>query len=110
MSEFVSTAVLYFFVAFGVLVGGASVGGLGALLVNLPPLHTMLSLAEKLKIWALVAAVGGTFDVIKHIESGVTGGNLSSVLIKQVLLLSSAFAGAHCGTLLLHWIAKGEGL
>ncbi|GAB6934553.1 MAG: YtrH family sporulation protein [Calditerricola sp.] len=110
MSEFVSTAVLYFFVAFGVLVGGASVGGLGALLVNLPPLHTMLSLAEKLKIWALVAAVGGTFDVIKHIESGVTDGNLSSVLIKQVLLLSSAFAGAYCGTLLLHWIAKGEGL
>jgi hypothetical protein len=105
MGKFSATFILDFFVAFGMVVGGSILGGISALFFNQPPLATMERLAEQLKIWALVAAVGGTFDVLRVIETGFLGGQLSPVA-KQLLYLLSAFIGAQLGTVIIAWLAK----
>jgi hypothetical protein len=95
-----------FFVAFGVVLGGSMLGGLAAVIALQPPTYTMLMIADKIKIWALVAAVGGTIDPMRVIESNFIEGHLSPA-IKQILLILSAFMGAHMGTELINWICKG---
>ncbi len=107
-NSFWSTATLEFFIALGVVVGGATIGTLSTLLTGRPPLYTMADLASKLKIWAMVAALGGTFSTIRAIESGFLGGQLS-VVIKQVILILFAFGGSHIGYLLVLLLTKGEG-
>ena len=102
-----NTLILNFFIAFGVVIGGALCGSLSTLITNHPPLHTMTELADKLKIWGLVAALGGTFTALKAIEVGFLDGHLESV-IKQILLLLSAFLGSHFGYLLILYIAGGD--
>jgi len=59
-------------------------------------LRTMAELASRLKLWAMVAALGGTFATIRGIELSLLGGRPSDV-IRQVLFIMSAFAGAHLG-------------
>lgn len=103
MSIFLSKAILDFFIAFGIVVGGAMLGGIGAVLSLQPPTHTMLDIADRIKIWALAAAVGGTIDPMRVIESNVLGGNLSPA-IKQVVFLMFAFLGAHMGSELVKWV------
>lgn len=56
--EFAATLVIDFFVAFGVVLGGALIGGIGAFIIGKPPLTAIHDLAGSLKIWALVAAIG----------------------------------------------------
>ncbi|MCF6094627.1 YtrH family sporulation protein [Microaerobacter geothermalis] len=107
MITFFITVALDFFVAFGVVLGGSILGGISAFLTHQPPMDTMADLAEKLKIWALVAAIGGTFDPIYELEKGFMSGEMSPV-IKQVLYILSAFYGAHVGTQVIKWIVKGE--
>ncbi len=102
-----NTLILNFFIAFGVVVGGALCGALSTLITQHPPFHTMTELADKLKIWGLVAALGGTFTAIKAIEVGFLDGQLESV-VKQILLLISAFLGSHLGYLLIVHIAGGD--
>lgn len=58
MSIFMSKAILDFFIAFGIVLGGAMVGGIGAVVSLQPPTQTMLDVADRIKIWALAAAVG----------------------------------------------------
>lgn len=96
-----------FLIAFGVVAGGALCGGLATLFTQQPPLHTMTELAGKMKIWGLVSALGGTFTVIEAIEMGFLGGHLETV-VKQVLLILSAFFGAHAGYLLILYLAGGD--
>ena len=98
---------MYYFVSFGVLVGGSLFGGLGAFFTNQLPVHTTLDYADRLKIWALVAALGGTFDSIKIFETGIIGGNLSS-LIKQILYIIVALFGAYTGQLVIRWLFEGD--
>ncbi|GJM71177.1 hypothetical protein HMSSN036_33930 [Paenibacillus macerans] len=69
MSSFLSKAVMDFFIAFGIVVGGAMVGGIGAVVSLQPPTQTMLDIADRIKIWALAAAIGGTIDPMRVIES-----------------------------------------
>jgi hypothetical protein len=107
MNKFMETIILDFFVAFGVIIGGCILGGLGAFFVKAPPLVTMDTLSEKLKIWAVVAAIGGTVDTLSLIERGFLSGS-HGVIIRQVLFILSAFIGAHAGTLLIKWIVGGE--
>lgn len=106
---FWSTIILDFFVAFGVVVGGSIMGGIGALLGNhhLTPMSTIETLSEQLKIWALVAALGGTFDMLRSVETHIKEGHLSLVA-QQFLMLLSAFAGAQMGYMLINWLIRGE--
>ncbi|MBN6188003.1 YtrH family sporulation protein [Aneurinibacillus sp. BA2021] len=98
---------LYFFIAFGIVLGGSLLGGLAALLTRQPPFHTMEELAIKLKIWGMVGALGGTFDSFMQIERIFAEGNMSPV-IKQIIFIVSAFIGADTGTRLIRWLVNGE--
>lgn len=96
-----------FFVALGVVVGGSLVGTVPALFLHDYPVRTLVELAERLKLWALVAALGGTFATIRGLELGLLGGRLDA-LAQQLLFIISAFAGAHSGYLLIAGISGGK--
>lgn len=83
------------------------VGGVGAVLSMQPPTTTMIEIAGRIKIWALAAAVGGTIDPMRVIESNMVDGNLSPA-IKQILYLVFAFLGAHMGSELVKWVCNGR--
>ena len=91
---------LTFCIALGVVTGGALVGALGALVWGETPMTTLVELAGRLKIWGMVAALGGTFDSIRNLESGFLQGQLR-VVAKQSLFIATAFLGAHLGFLLI---------
>lgn len=84
-------------------------GGIGALVGHhhLTPIATMDQLVSQLKIWALVAALGGTVDMLSSLESHILDGHLGLVA-QQLLMLLSAFAGAHLGYLLIMSLIKGD--
>ncbi|RXZ84663.1 sporulation protein [Paenibacillaceae bacterium] len=103
MSDFLAKAALDFFIAFGVVIGGSTLAGVGAALVLVPPANEMLETAAKLKIWAIVAAVGGTIDPMRVIETNMMDGHLSPV-VQQLLFIICAFLGAHTGTELIKLI------
>ncbi len=107
MTTFVSTLIINFSIALGVVLGGALVGGLGAALGSEPPIQAMIDIAEKLKLWAMVASLGGTFIAIKEIEMGFLGGQLHTV-IKQLIFILSAFSGAHLGVIIITFLFQGE--
>ncbi len=96
--------ILTLFVAYGIVIGGAIVGGLGAFLSEKAPLVAIDELADQLKIWGLVGALGGTFDSFLQIEK-IFVGNFSPVL-KQLILILAAFVGAHAGTITIHWLIQ----
>ncbi|MGO4888697.1 YtrH family sporulation protein [Anaerobacillus sp. MEB173] len=103
--EVLATLITNYFVAFGVVMGGAIVGGIGAFLIGKPPLHTIYELSNSLKIWALVAAIGGTFDAITSLERGILNG-LHGDLFKTLLMIFAAMSGAHTGTSLITWLTQ----
>lgn len=105
---YLSKAALDFFIAFGVVIGGSMLAGIGAVFVSWAPAHYMQQTAEALKIWAIVAAVGGTIDPMRVIEANMLEGHFSPVL-QQILIIVMAFLGAHMGTELIRWICQ-EGL
>ncbi|MGB8955632.1 MAG: YtrH family sporulation protein [Tumebacillaceae bacterium] len=104
MERFISTVILDFFVALGIVLGGSILGAIGALFTHNPPMTTMYRLADQLKIWALVAALGGTMDTLKIIDTSVFGGTLDGA-IKQFFYLVAAFLGCNVGFYLVKWIA-----
>ncbi|NLA26682.1 MAG: sporulation protein [Firmicutes bacterium] len=106
-NRFAVTLLITFCVALGVNLGGSLMGSLGAILLQRPPLKTMLELSGELKIWAIAAALGGTFGVIKTFEAGVMGKHFFD-LLKQLLIIGSAFLGAHSASLIIMSLG-GEG-
>ncbi|MFC3343733.1 YtrH family sporulation protein [Paenibacillus abyssi] len=108
MNYFLTKTALDFFIAFGVVIGGALLAGIGSVLVFQAPGPNMADTAEKLKIWAIVAAVGGTIDPIRVIESNMLEGHLSPVVM-QICIIVSAYLGAYMGTELIKLIC-GEAL
>lgn len=106
MSYFLSKAGLDFFIAFGVVMGGSLLAGVGSVFILMPPATTMLETAARLKIWAIVAAIGGSIDPVRVIESNLTAGQLSPAA-QQILFIFFAFLGAHVGTELIRLICKG---
>ncbi|TJY39733.1 sporulation protein [Cohnella pontilimi] len=108
MSLFYSKLYFSFFIAFGVVLGGALLAGMGSVFLWTPPKVKMLEVANSLKIWALVAAVGGTIDPIRVIESHVLEGQLS-VALQQISFILFAFLGAHLGTQLIQWMCENGG-
>jgi hypothetical protein len=108
-SSFASNLVMDFFVALGMVVGGALLGGLAAVLThNLSPFQTMVRLADQLKIWALVSTLGGTMDTLRAIESGVLKAQLYPVG-RQFALLVSAFLGSQLGFQIIAWLTGAAG-
>lgn len=103
MDRFISTVVLDFYVAIGIVVGGSILGALGAVLTHNPPMTTMLNIADSLKIWALVAALGGTMDTLKLIDTGVLEVQFAGVF-KQFCYVIAAFLGCNVGYYLIKWI------
>lgn len=95
-----------FCISLGVVTGGALVGALSAVITGHPPQRTIFELADRLKIWAMVSALGGTFESIRVIEMGLFGGQFQG-LVKQALLIISAYGGAHLGYLIIAAISNG---
>ncbi len=106
--ELLATLIIDFFVAFGVIIGGAIIGGIGAFLVGKPPLAMMNELASSLKIWAIAAAIGGTFDAFTSIERGLFSGAHDGIY-RTGFMIFVALCGAHSGTMLIQWIT-GESI
>jgi hypothetical protein len=105
LKEFSTRAIMHFFIAFGVLIGGTMIGGIGAFLVNKPPLSIMIELAARLKVWAVVSAMGGSMDALENLERGFLGGTPTEV-VKQLLLIVAAMTGAHTAGVILHWLTQ----
>ncbi|XEC97588.1 YtrH family sporulation protein [Paenibacillus tarimensis] len=105
MNYFLSKTILDFFIAFGVVIGGSLLAGIGSVLVFQAPATAMIDTAGKLKIWAIVAAVGGTIDPMRVIETNMMEGHLSPVM-QQICMILSAFLGAHMGTELIKLICR----
>ncbi len=104
MDDFWMQMVLSFFMSLGMLLGGSVLGALGALLAGGYPATTMLDLADQLKTWAAVAALGGTFATIKMIDS-VLWGQQTAAIFRHMSLVVAAFGGAQLGYLLVEWMA-----
>ncbi|GIP38254.1 sporulation membrane protein YtrH [Paenibacillus sp. J31TS4] len=108
MAQFLTKLSIDFFVAFGIVLGGSLLGGIGATIILQPPAIYMERIAGNIKIWAMVAAVGGTIDPLRVIEFNITEGYLSPA-IKQILYFIGAFIGAQMGFHLVQWICRGSG-
>ncbi|MFD0588364.1 YtrH family sporulation protein [Paenibacillus sp. GCM10027627] len=106
MTYFLTKAGLDFFIAFGVVMGGSMLAGVGGVFMLMPPATVMVDTALRLKIWAIVAAIGGSIDPVKVIESNITAGQLSPVA-QQLCFIMFAFLGAHVATELIKLICKG---
>jgi hypothetical protein len=105
--RFIPTLIQCYFIAFGVLAGGSFIGSIGAFLVGEPPLTVVTRIAKSLRIWAIVAAIGGTFDAISNIEKGLfEGGTIDAV--KQISFIISAMAGVQSAILFIEWFSQEE--
>lgn len=96
-----------YFIAFGVIIGGTIIGSIGAFLTGEAPLTAMGRIAQSLKIWAIVAAIGGTFDAIENFQKGFLDGSTLD-LFKQLMFIISAMVGVKSGILLIHWFTNED--
>lgn len=96
LSNFYTSIVHNFLIAFGVVIGASVFAGIGAIITDHPPLKLMLNMANSTKIWAMAVAIGGTFSSFAVIERGLFGGELKSI-IKQVIYIFVALLGANAG-------------
>lgn len=106
MNEFLSKAALDFLIAFGIVMGGSLIASIGSTFMLLPPATIMLETASRLKIWAIVAAIGGSVDPVRVIESNITAGQLSPA-IQQICFIVFAFLGAHLASELIKMMCRG---
>ena len=105
MTKLMQNLLFNFSISLGVMLGGTLFGGVAALLTGGHPLRTMVTLSEKLKIWAIVVALGGTFTSFEMLDLGLLKGEFR-VVTKQMLYILSAFMGAHVGYLIIFYIEK----
>lgn len=107
METFPNKVFLIFFTSLGIMLGASLVGSLAAVFCGEPPVGTMFKLAREIKIWAIVAAIGGTFSTFEILESGLFQGEMRAV-IKQIVYITSALGGTQLGYYLL-LLLSGEG-
>lgn len=106
MGFFLYHLLTYFSVAFGVVIGASILSGMISMLTLQPPSYAIQETAEKMKIWAVVASIGGTIDPFREMEVNFIESQYSGV-IKQILFIISAFMGAYLGAKLMDWLAMG---
>lgn len=97
----------YYFIALGVMIGGTLIGTIGAFAAGDAPLTHMARLAKSLRIWAIVAAIGGTFDAISNIEKGLFDGATIDI-VKQILCIIAAMGGVQTALLIIEWLIQEE--
>lgn len=97
-----------FFIALGVILGGALIGGIGAFLTGKPLLTEIFRISSSIRIWAIVAAIGGTFDAVYSFERGMFEGDTKDIF-KTFLLILAALGGAQTGSLFIQWLT-GENI
>lgn len=105
--RFFVTFIHCYFIAFGVVIGGAIIGSIGSFATGNPPFSAMNRIAKSLRIWAIAAAIGGTFDAIHTFERGIFDGSTSDI-VKQVLLIISAMGGVNTAIILLSWLIQED--
>ncbi|BAS27282.1 hypothetical protein LIP_1433 [Limnochorda pilosa] len=91
---------LPFCTAFGVVLGGSLLGSLAIVLTRGSPLAAIADLSGKIRLWAIAVAIGGTFDTLTALESGLFGGQVF-LLLRQGAVVAAALFGAHAGYWLL---------
>ena len=109
MNLFLENVVYSFLIAFGIVVGASVFAGIGAVINDHPPLKTMIDLAGSTKIWAVAAALGGTFSSFEIIEKGLFNGEIRSI-IKQMLYILAALTGSNAGFSLIKLVQRCGGL
>ena len=102
---FFSLLIISYFIAFGVILGGSLIGGFGAFLIGKPTLTYINQFAQNLRIWALVAAIGGTFDTFYSFERSFFGGDMKDI-VKQNLLTFFATGGMQTGLIIIKWLTQ----
>lgn len=105
--RFFTTFIHCFFIAFGVIIGGTIIGSIGSFLTGDAPLNAMNRIAQSIRIWAIVAAIGGTFDAIANFQKGFLDGSTMD-LLKQAMFILSAMIGVKTALLLISWITDEE--
>lgn len=103
--RFMATMINCYFIALGVLLGGSLIGGLAAFLIGEPPMTMIGRIAKSLKIWAIVAAIGGTFDAITNFQRGIFDG-VPIDIFKQVLLIVAAMGGTQTAAKIISWLIQ----
>lgn len=94
-----------FFIALGVVLGGSLIGGLAAFITGEPLLTEIAKISGRVRIWAIIAAIGGTFDTVYSFEKGFLDGGTRD-LFKQFLLILSALGGAKTASLIISWLTQ----
>ncbi|GIN38747.1 MULTISPECIES: YtrH family sporulation protein [Heyndrickxia] len=97
-----------FFIALGVMLGGTLIGGLAAFITGEQVLWEISRISKGLRIWAIIAAIGGTFDTVYSFEKGFLNGETKD-LFKQFLLILSAMGGANTASLIISWLTQEHG-
>lgn len=105
--RFFASFIHCFFIAFGVIIGGTIIGSAGSFLTGDPPISAMNRIAQSLKIWAIVAAIGGTFDAIETFQKGFLDGSTMD-LFKQILIIISAMLGVKSAILIISFITNED--
>lgn len=106
-TDIISTCILDLLVSMGLVVGGSLLGGLAAVITHHNPSYTMLTLADDLKIWALVAALGGTMDALRVIHKGFFDLALLP-MARQFIYMVAAFLGCQIGYVIIRWLVGGR--
>ncbi|MBS4194984.1 YtrH family sporulation protein [Lederbergia citri] len=94
-----------YFIAFGVMLGGSLIGGLAAFITGEPLLTEISRIGGRVRIWAIIAAIGGTFDTVYSFERGFLDGGTKDIF-KQFLLILSAMGGAKSAALIISWLTQ----
>lgn len=100
-------AIPVFFIALGVVLGGSFIGSIGGLLISQPPLKTMAEIADDLKLYAIISAIGGTFTNLRLLEGVFFKGELL-IVVELFTILLSAFIGAQLGYWLITIFCGGR--
>ncbi len=82
--------------------GGSLIGGLASFLTGQPLLTQISRISDLIRIWAIIAAIGGTFDTVYSFERGFLEGETKDIF-KQFMLILSAMGGAQTGAAIIKW-------
>lgn len=104
--KFMNRLVAIFFTAMGVVLGGAFIGSLACLYTKESPLRMMDEISQRLKLYAVISSIGGTFNNLRILEGGVFQGEIS-IIFQQILTLCVGFLGAYLGMWIIRTLAGG---
>lgn len=96
-----------FFISLGIVLGGTIIGSVGASLTGHPPIKNMLELAEDLRLYGVVGAIGGSFTNLRLLEGSFFGGELWGI-VRQLVILVTAFLGANLACWVISTLAGGK--